>query len=332
MKASPHDRGGASGAPAARFLSRRFSALVCLLLSVSFSPFFSALFHRSSGFRPCVRPPCRGASLGSVPPSPGGDSSPFRTGPDRSRGGRAPFKGFISLRKSALRDAAAHGSRPAEALRRLDPAGGSRRRRFASGSRACPSGALEPGCPLSRPECPPGLPELEGEKLAVAPAPRLPGPGGRPARSGPLLLPGHGASESTASAALDPPGPRLSGVPRPLPAVLPAPPPPFPPEPKPPPRPQPGSPGVSLASRSLARPSGPAPRFSPRPFPLPSPQPFPSPSGSAPSVRSPRHHLRRRALAQGPGLGPGRREVPEPARVPEGLWEEAVLNPKAREE
>ncbi|XP_007456958.1 PREDICTED: mucin-19-like [Lipotes vexillifer] len=157
VKASPHDRGSAPGAPAARFLSRSDSLLYC--------------------------------SVGTV---------------------------VLIL--------------PAEALRRLDPARGSWRRRFASGSRACPSGALEPGCPLSRPECPPGLPELEGEKLEVAPAPRLPGPGGRPARSGPLLIPGRGASES---------------------------------------------------------------------------KPVPSPSGSAPSVWSPRHHLRRRALAQGPGLGRG---------------------------
>lgn len=56
VKASPHDRGGASGAPAARFLSRRFSALVGLLLSVSFSPFFSALFPPSELRIPPVRP------------------------------------------------------------------------------------------------------------------------------------------------------------------------------------------------------------------------------------------------------------------------------------
>lgn len=200
---------------------------------------------------------------------------PLRTDPPRSRGGRGPpLKGFISLRKSALRAAAAHGSRPAEAPRRLGRAGGSRRHSLLSGSGPCLSGALEPGCPLSRPERPAGLPELEGAKLAVAPAPRLPRPGGRPTPSGPLLCPGRRASEREASAALDPAAPRRAPPP-PRPAVLPAPPPPCPPAPRPPPRPPPGSPGVSAASWSLARPSRPAlgSHLAPSRSPLPPPRP-----------------------------------------------------------
>ena len=58
-----------------------------------------------------------------------------------------------------------------------------------------PLGLCGRGRPLSGPECPSGLPELEGEKLAMAPAPPLPGPGGPPARSGLLPCPGRGAAQ-----------------------------------------------------------------------------------------------------------------------------------------
>lgn len=77
-----------------------------------------------------------------------------------------------------------------------------------------PRGLCGRGRPLSGPECPLGLPELEGEKLAMAPAPPLPGHGGPPARSGLLPCPGRGAAQGQGR--FSPPGPAvLSGAPPP---------------------------------------------------------------------------------------------------------------------
>ena len=85
----------------------------------------------------------RAASWAPSPPCPGHDYLPLRTAPGRSRGGWAPtpaLKGLFLGGRARPRDAAAQGPPPTEAPRRLDRAGGSRGRRFVSGSRACPSG------------------------------------------------------------------------------------------------------------------------------------------------------------------------------------------------
>lgn len=176
------------------------------------------------------------------------------------------------------------------------------------------------------------LPELEREKLVVAPASPLPGPADtqRTAPPSPAGPPGFGEKDRGCSG---PPGTGPSGAPRPLPQ-------PF--------RPRPHSsrrrPGPLLApSRLTWRLRGvseSASAFGPRPSGLTSP---------LPALLSPAHPwpLRLRAadpsglratssrrassssLAQ--GLGPERREVPQSARVPEGFWEKPLLNPKARE-
>lgn len=176
------------------------------------------------------------------------------------------------------------------------------------------------------------LPELEREKLVVAPASPLPGPADTQ-RTAPLPRPGLRVSEERAAAARDPPALGPPGRPAPT-AALPAPPPLFPAAPGPLPCPQPAhlaSPrrlGVCLRLR--ARPSG---LTSPLPALLSPAHPFPlrlraaDPSGlRATSSR----RASSSSLAQ--GLGPERREVPEPARVPQGFWKKPVLNPKAREE
>ena len=130
--------------PAARFLARSASLLLSppsLRLS---SAFFSARFPPPGlGSRPVRRLRCRAASWAPSPLCPGHDYLPLRTAPGRSRGGWAPtpaLKGLFLGGRARPRDAAAQGPPPTEAPRRLDRAGGSRGRRFVSGSRACPSG------------------------------------------------------------------------------------------------------------------------------------------------------------------------------------------------
>lgn len=246
-------------------------------------------------------------------PSPGSGSSPLLIGPGGGRGGRGPLKRARSLRRRLLDLGRWKRARipTRRGLRRPGRAAGSPLRHFASGPRrASPAGLV----PSPGPSVPRGCPSWEGRDRQRR---QLPGPGGRPARSGPYPSPAAGTP-----AARGPPG-----CPAPLPAALPAPPPPCPPAPAPPPGPP--APltwrlgGVSESGSAF----GPRPSVLTSPLPAPlSPRPFLPPSGPALAFREgPRAH------ASGQGLGPGRREVPEPARDPGGFWEEAALNPRAGE-
>lgn len=174
-----------------------------------------------------------------------------------------------------------------------------------------PLGLCRRAGPFCGPECPSGLPsskernwrwrQLQGSRDLRTPG-LLPLPGrvaaqGRGgARPRPLHTPAARGSPGRPA-----PSPQ-SFRPRPHPARR---------RPRPIPSPMPRLPGVTVASRSLARPLGPSPRFSPRPFPLP------APLSSVRSCHSPTPHcgsvrIQRLQPEKGHGLklraGPGARE------------------------
>lgn len=199
-EANPQDLGPAR--PAARSPARAASLLLSPPPLRFSSAFFSARFPPAGlGSRP-VRPlRCRAASWAPSPPSQGHDYLPLRSAPGRSRGGCPPpfLKGLFLGGRARPPDAAAQG--PPARRGPVSPRSGW----WESGSplrvripRLPLRGLSIQTVPSPGPSVPPprsGLTELKGGKRAVAPGPRLPGSGGRPARSCRLLLPGRRASE-----------------------------------------------------------------------------------------------------------------------------------------